>query len=326
MTKRATRSATTRRATPKKRAPQRRAPRPGPLDHALAALPVSEATIRRVTSWAIVILFGTAALAVASWTGALSAAGVATAEIVGDAGFRLSKIDITGLKRMDRNTVYAQALDQKSRAMPLIDLEGVRQRLLQYPWIADARVSRRLPDTLVIHIVEREPAAIWQHAGGQLTLIDVDGASIEPVSREAMPALPLLVGDNANTQELARRTLLEAAPMLRPMVKAATWIGNRRWNLTFDTGETLMLPEGDDDAAKALIKFAELDTSQRLLGRGYQGFDLRDPDRLVIRKAAAAPAVVPVAAPSAGPSPIPSPTASPAAKQQSKPSSVEREG
>ena len=29
-------------------------------------------------------------------------------------------------------------------------------------WVKDARVSRRLPDTLVIDIVERTPAALWQ--------------------------------------------------------------------------------------------------------------------------------------------------------------------
>ena len=46
--------------------------------------------------------------------------------------------------------------------MPLVDVEAIRARLLQFGWVKDARVSRRLPDTLVIDIVERQPAAIWQ--------------------------------------------------------------------------------------------------------------------------------------------------------------------
>jgi cell division protein FtsQ len=29
--------------------------------------------------------------------------------------------------------------------------------------VQDARVSRRLPDTLVVDIVERTPSAVWQH-------------------------------------------------------------------------------------------------------------------------------------------------------------------
>ena len=32
-----------------------------------------------------------------------------------------------------------------------------------FGWVKDARVSRRLPDTLVIDIVERTPAALWQN-------------------------------------------------------------------------------------------------------------------------------------------------------------------
>src|SRR3546814_2784185 len=49
------------------------------------------------------------------------------------------------------------------RSMAAVDLEGVRADLMKYGWIQDARVSRRLPDTLVVDIVERTPAAIWQH-------------------------------------------------------------------------------------------------------------------------------------------------------------------
>src|SRR3546814_14732488 len=98
---------------------------------------------------------------------------------------------VTGLKRMDKMTVYAVALDQQSRAMPLVDLEEVRQKLLRYGWIEDAHVSRRLPDTLLIQIDERKPAAIWQD-NGQLTLNDASGVLLEPVAPAAMPPLPLL--------------------------------------------------------------------------------------------------------------------------------------
>jgi cell division protein FtsQ len=296
MTKRATRSAATRRPAAKKRAPARRTKQPSALDKALAALPVSEATLRRVATWGIVAAIGAAALGAAAWSGALAMAGTATAEVVGEAGFRLDKINIHGLHKMDYNTVYAQALDQKSRAMPLLDLAGVRARLLQYPYIQDARVQRRLPDALEIYIVEREPAAVWQNKG-QLVLVDVHGVRLEPVSREAMPDLPLLIGDGANLQEAARRKLMDAAPVLKPLVKAATWVGNRRWDLIFDTGEKLQLPEGEDEAAKALIDFAEQDANYRLLGKGVISFDMRDSAKMVIRKAAASPPIMPVAQP-----------------------------
>lgn len=278
---------TTRRRTVQKRAPAKRRasprrPKVSRLDRLVAALPVSEATLRKLATWSIMGLAGAGAIAVAGWTGALASAGTAVAEGVGRAGLKVEEIEVTGIDRMERMSVYAVALDQQSRAMPLVDLEEVRARLLDYGWIADARVSRRLPDTLVIDIVEREPAAIWQHEG-QLMLIDASGVLLEPVSVDAMPDLPLVIGEGANAQEPAFRRLIAAAPALEPQVRAATWRGNRRWDLRFDSGETLALPEGEAEAAAALVRFAEEEGTKGLLGKGFLRFDMRDPARLVVR-------------------------------------------
>ena len=125
--------------------------------------------------------------------------GTALAETMGRAGLRVEQVEVTGIKRADRMTVYNYTLSQKSRAMPLVDLDEVRERLTTIGWVADARVSRRLPDMLVVDIVERKAAAVWQHQG-QLMLIDNEGVLLEPVSADAMPDLPLVVGPNANLQ------------------------------------------------------------------------------------------------------------------------------
>ena len=252
------------------------------MDRAIAILPVSEATLRRFVTWVFVAAIAGAGLAVASWFGVPSAIGVALAEGAGRAGFRVEQVEVTGLKRMDRMSVYAVALDQQSRAMPLVDLEAVRQKLLTYGWIQDAHVSRRLPDTLLVHIVERQPAAIWQDRG-RLTLIDATGVPLEAVRTDAMPDLPLVIGRGANVQEAHYQALLSNAPALKPLVRAASWIGNRRWDLLFTTGETLMLPEGEAASVAALVKFAEMDGADRLLGRGWVRFDLRNDGQMLAR-------------------------------------------
>ncbi|GAA0438155.1 MULTISPECIES: cell division protein FtsQ/DivIB [Sphingomonas] len=286
------RPAPARTVKPKRRPQPKRQRRASILDHAVARVPGGEATVRKAAAWGITALVGGAAIAAAGWLGVFGLVGTAMAEGIGSLGFRVAQIEVTGLKRMDANSVYAVALDQRSRAMPLVDLNGTRDRLLEYGWIADARVSRRLPDTLVIDVVERDPAAVWQN-NGQLMLIDHKGVLLDEVPAHAIPRLPLVIGEGANAQEPAYQRLIAAAPALRPMVKAATWVGNRRWDLLFQSGETLVLPEGEKAAANALVKFAQMDGTMGLLGKGYARFDLRDPSKLVVRMApgaAAAPA------------------------------------
>ena len=203
-------------------------------------------------------------------------------EAIGSAGFTVKRIDVVGLRHMDSGPVYEIATEQKTMAMPLVDVGAIRQQLLRYGWVKDARVSRRLPDTLVIDIVERQPAALWQDKQ-KLALIDADGVVIDRVPVTEMPDLPLLIGPGANLRERELNRLLDVAPTIRPQLVSATWTGGRRWDLDLQTGETIALPEGEEAARTALSKFADLDKSTGLLGRGLVRFDLRLPGKMIVR-------------------------------------------
>jgi cell division protein FtsQ len=246
------------------------------------------------------------------------AAGVA----IGRAGFTVSGYQILGINHMDRGVIDAAVTDELNRAsaesgglkasQALVDVDAIRNRLLQYGWVKDARISRRLPDTLVVDIVERTPAALWQNQGG-LALIDSDGVLLDRIPVDKMPDLPLLIGPGANAHERGLSALMNRVPTLKPQLSSATWVGGRRWDLNFQSGETVALPEGDGAAAKALANFAKLDKASGLLGRGIVRFDLRIPDKMVVRlpRAPGEPIAPPAAAasapaqPSAPPPPAP---------------------
>jgi cell division protein FtsQ len=225
-------------------------------------------------------------------------------ESVGEMGFAMKRVEIKGAVHIRQLDVYNIAFDQPSSAMPLVDLEATRQRLLQFGWVRDARVSRRLPDTLVVDIVERRPAAIWQF-NQRLALIDMDGVVLEPVRLDAMPDLPLLVGPAANLHAAELARLTEAAPNLKPAMAGATWVGGRRWDLRFQSGEVLALPEGEAAARRALAKFASMDQSVQLLGKGYVRIDMRDPKRMLVRLSNEPGSSVPEIAPDTPPPPPP---------------------
>lgn len=258
--------------------------------------------VRRASWWIFLFMLVALALAIATAFRLPQMAGTAVGEAIGEAGFAVRHVEIRGLERMKNEPVYQVADEQLRRAMPLVDLEGTRQRLLRFGWVQDARVSRRFPDTLVVDIVERRPAAIWQH-NRTLALIDPQGVVLEPVKLDAMPDLPLVIGPAANRQVTALARLIRGAPHLKPMIAGASWIGGRRWDIRFQSGEVLTLPEGEEAAARALAYFARKDQSVQLLGRGFVRIDMRDPSKMTIRISKEPGSVVPDLAPQAAPDP-----------------------
>lgn len=252
------------------------------MDAVMTRVPLSEGQLHRV--FLALILGGAAALAwfVASLAGVPAMAEKRLTEAAADAGFEVRRIDVRGVKNINELRVYERVLAERYRGMPLVDLEAVRERLIELPWISDARVSRQLPDTLVIDIVERRPHAVLRKAD-RLVLIDATGHELEPISPEAAEDRLIVSGLGAGKQVAELSRLLDAAPALKPQMREAEWIGNRRWNLTFKTDQVLALPEGAKNSTSALIAFARLDGVNRLLGGQVSAFDMRTGDRIYLR-------------------------------------------
>lgn len=270
------------RPAPRRRPAGRARPKgPGIAVRAMQALSIDPLAVRRwaVRGGAVAIIL--AAGGVIWWSGFPQRVAWETGEAIGRMGFAVRQIEVSGVDRMAKLPVYAAALDQPSNAMPLIDIDAVRDRLLAQSWVKDAEVSRRLPDTLSIRITERVPVALWQNQG-RVVLIDDMGVALQAVDPGSYPKLPLVVGEGANQEVTRLQAMLEGVPALKPEVADAVWVGGRRWDLHFRTGESLALPEGDA-ADRALKLFARLDAATGLLKRGFVRFDMRLPDRMVVR-------------------------------------------
>jgi cell division protein FtsQ len=253
------------------------------LDRLVGWLPLGEVHLYR-----LVVALTLAVGAVLVWM-ALLAAGVPAiaagqvARIAADAGFEVKRVDVRGTRNLNDLKVYEKALSAQHRSMTQVDLEGLRQDLLTLPWVKDARVSRQLPDGLVIDIVERTPHAVLRKPGGRFMLIDDEGRELDVIAPDRVAKYMIVSGPGSAQRAVELDRLMMAAPALRPQVREAEWIGNRRWNLTFRTSQVLALPEGDKDAADALVTFARLDGTKQLIGGTATVFDMRSPDRIYFR-------------------------------------------
>ena len=68
----------------------------------------------------------------------------------------------------------------------------------------------------------------------------------------------------------------------------ATWVGERRWDLRFQTGETVAFPKATTRRAAALVRSRGWTSRSALLGRGFVRFDLRVPGKMIVRLPAGA--------------------------------------
>ncbi|NVJ69144.1 MAG: FtsQ-type POTRA domain-containing protein [Alphaproteobacteria bacterium] len=202
-----------------------------------------------------------------------------------DAGFVLSTLQITGIERSKRANILA-AIDVDD-GVPLLtmNLELMRKQLEQLPWVKEAKVTRILPSGLNVEITERQPFALWQK-DGKVSLVDETGEIITQRGLVKFSDLMMIVGDGA-TEELAElQSLLRQEPVVAHRVKTAVRVGERRWDLIFDNGIRVKLPEAHAtsySAQKAWQKFASLETEYHLLGREVDVIDMRLSDRMILR-------------------------------------------
>ncbi|MBH1944723.1 FtsQ-type POTRA domain-containing protein [Erythrobacter sp. YJ-T3-07] len=275
------RAATSRSRASKARAATRQSK--GAVNTALNALPISQRQLQG--SFLALILAGAAALAwmVASAAGVPALLHQQLATSAGAAGFQMRNIDLTGVERMNRLKVYEEVMEHRGTPMPLLNLAAIRDDLRRMPWVAEARVSRQLPDKLVIDIQERTPHAVLVKPD-RLVLIDRNGIELDPISEKDAQGMLRISGAGAAQEIESLDHVLAAAPALQPQIASAHRIGERRWNIVFKTGQILALPQGEDEAAEAFIDFARMDGLYRLLGGKATVIDLRVPDRYVLRE------------------------------------------
>jgi cell division protein FtsQ len=200
----------------------------------------------------------------------------------------LDRLTVEGRNRTTREALRAALRIKKGDNLLAADPWAIKRRLEALPWIRSATVERRYPNAMVVTLVERTPIARFKDRGGTV-LVDETGALIKVAPEKEHENLVLLAGDGAPESAAALLKLLAEEPELARRVVSATRFGQRRWDLAFEGGAILRLPDGY--AKAALAKFGEFERQLSLLARGAVTYDMRLPDRLVIRSSrAVAPA------------------------------------
>jgi len=195
---------------------------------------------------------------------------------------QFNKINISGNKRVTSEEIILIIDKAQSHLVenkdgdyqPLIKqlVADIREQLL---WINQIVITRSMPNVLNITITEYEPFALWQDEGKKY-VIDKEGNAIPQESEEEFKNFVILSGKGANIHAKSLFNIFVMDPNLSANVYSATWVGDRRWDIRFENGMLIKLPENNlDKAWKSLIRIYNLPGSNI----GLKMIDLRIDDK-----------------------------------------------
>jgi cell division protein FtsQ len=223
--------------------------------------------------------FGYWSVASGHLTRLTDALGFGLVQMSGRAGFRIDDILVVGRKETSRDTILAVLNVQRGDPIFGFSPIGARQTLEQLSWVEKVRIERHLPDKINIDITERTPVALWQR-DKNFTLIDRFGKILEADNLKKFSDLPVIIGNQAPAEVSKLLEMLGFEPVIAERVAAATWVGERRWDLTLDNKIKIKLPE--TNTSKALHHLSKLQSEHQILDRDIVAIDLRQPEQMVI--------------------------------------------
>ncbi|MEW6132760.1 MAG: cell division protein FtsQ/DivIB [Pseudomonadota bacterium] len=192
--------------------------------------------------------------------------------------FALHRVDVRGeLRHVSEEGVRLAAGRGVRGNFFTVDLDDVRTAFEKLPWVDEARVSRRWPDTLVVELSEHVPLARWNDS----SLVSTEG---EVFSAAYAAKLPRLSGFEGAGREVVEAYRLYGR-MLAPLNLRITELSlspRRAWRLKTDSGLEIAL--GRKDVASRLERFAALyrKLSERL-GAAPTYADLRYADGFAVK-------------------------------------------
>jgi cell division protein FtsQ len=143
-------------------------------------------------AWLIVRVLGKIVAVLAVLVGAGWGGRWTVRHVVDSPRFQVKQIDIAPAQHVRREELLALAGVTLGDRLLSVDTDAVAAQLATHPWVAAAKVKRRLPSVLHIEIVERRAAAAASLSG--LYLVDENGRPFKRARMDEAEGLPVLTG------------------------------------------------------------------------------------------------------------------------------------
>ena len=130
----------------------------------------------------------------------------------------LRVVTVDGTSRVDATEVVAAADGQLGTPLALLDYDAITRELSAFPLIRSYVTEIVPPDTLVIHVTERQPVGTVQ-ANGVFELVDPAGITVQQ-SAERIPGVPIIDLGTGDRDGPGFRSMVEVLLALPPELLA----------------------------------------------------------------------------------------------------------
>jgi len=198
-----------------------------------------------------------------------------------DRQFPIAEVAVTGETRQ----VSPQALAATIRrtlegGFFTADLPALREAVEGHPWIRSARLNRRWPVRLEVHVSEHRARARWQGAEA-VQLVNRRGRRFKAWQAGDPADVPLLVGPGDRLPALLER-LQRLEARLQPKYPVTRLSVDARGAWSAEVAGRVTIRFGRHHWQRRLARLLRVDRGWGLLERGVHRVDLRYPDGLAV--------------------------------------------
>lgn len=156
----------------------------------------------------------------------------------------IKQVQISGLfERLSPAELEAKVANAIRGGFITVNVAGIKRELMQDEWIREVAVRRVWPDSLLIHVTEHEPVALWGSNG----LISNEAAVFAPAPESFPPGLPLLNGPRGSEAAMVEKyEYLQTELARRGMEVDRLLLTHRRaWQFKLAGGPLVLLGRKD---------------------------------------------------------------------------------
>lgn len=111
-----------------------------------------------------------------------------------DGRFAIERVETTGSVHTSPAAIAKITDRYRGANLFRLDIARLQGELASLPWVERVAIEKKIPNTLMIHVFERQPVALAS-AAGVIRYVDHKGISFAPLTvAEGNPELPLITG------------------------------------------------------------------------------------------------------------------------------------